>query len=139
MKTNWLNPSFRLSVALCRIGVGATFIVHGIGKLAKGPEQWIWLGKQMSLVGIDFAPAFWGFLASITEFAGGFFLTIGLLTRASSLMLAFVMTIAIIYSATKATEFGDVAYPISQLLIFLALMMAPESKLTHKVIKKIKQ
>lgn len=139
MKTHWITPSFQRSVALCRMGIGATFIIHGFIKLANGPEQWLWLGQQLSLLGIDFAPVFWGFLAAISEFTGGLFLLVGFFTRASSLMLASVMVIATIYSASQASAYGDIAYPVSQLLIFLALMMAPDTNLTHKVIKIIKR
>ena len=70
-----------------RIGIGLIFIIHGVPKLMGGVELWTQLGSTMSIVGISFAPAFWGFMAAITEVAGGLFIILGLLHRLVALMM----------------------------------------------------
>lgn len=78
-----------------RVGIGLMFaFVHGWPKLIGGPEKWEKIGGSMSTFGIDFAPAFWGFMASFAEFAGGLALAFGLLTRPFLLLLIATMIVA---------------------------------------------
>lgn len=65
-------PSKSTGLLLLRIGIGITFILHGWPKLAGGVAYWEAVGKAMEVVGITFAPAFWGFMAGFAETAGGF-------------------------------------------------------------------
>lgn len=83
---------FALFVA--RVGLGAMFMLHGEGKIFGGVEKWEKLGRSMENFGIDFAPAFWGFMASFAEFGGGALLILGLFTRPACFLLVITMIVA---------------------------------------------
>ena len=93
------TPSFikkpDLGLLILRVGLGIMFIVaHGLPKLLAGPERWTGVGGAMKRVGIEFAPALWGFLAGATELVGGILLILGVFVRPAAGGLVFVMVIA---------------------------------------------
>lgn len=67
---------------------------HGWGKVLGGPEQWAWLGGNMEMLGLGFAPTFWGFLSMLAEFVGALLVTLGLVTRPAALFVALNMLVA---------------------------------------------
>ena len=89
-----------------RIGIGIIFIIHGWPKLMGGVETWTQLGSTMSMVGITFAPSFWGFMAAAAEAIGGLFIIVGLLHRPVALMLIGTMIVAVIMHVTAGDSFG---------------------------------
>jgi putative oxidoreductase len=77
-----------------RLGIGIMFVVHGLPKLQGGPELWTQIGNAMSYIGVHRFPVMWGFLAAITETAGGILLLAGLIFKPACLLLMFVMFMA---------------------------------------------
>ncbi len=77
-----------------RVGLGIAFMLHGYPKITGGPEWWEQMGMAMKNIGISFAPVFWGFMASISEFGGGFLIVLGLFFRPACLLLFFTMLMA---------------------------------------------
>ena len=118
------NASLRTAFFLIRITFGIMFILHGYPKVFGGPEQWTGVGQAMSFVGLGFAPAFWGFMAAISEFAGGILLVIGLLTRPAALLLAFTMLIAVIMHIGVGDPIGTILHPVKGLVVFIAILWA---------------
>ena len=105
-----------------RIGLGAAFIMHGLPKLTGGPKLWASLGKSMGELGIDFLPAFWGFMAASTEGIGGIFLILGFCYRPVCLLLAFTMAVATVtVAAGKTANFGDYSHPLELAVVFFNL------------------
>ena len=52
---------FDLGLLVLRVGIGIMEAwVHGWPKLVGGPDRWKKLGAAVELVGIHFAPTFWG-------------------------------------------------------------------------------
>ena len=50
-----------LGLLVIRLGIGLSMLIfHGLDKIKGGPELWTKLGGDMSVVGIDFLPVFWG-------------------------------------------------------------------------------
>ncbi|MGE0206901.1 MAG: DoxX family protein [Candidatus Babeliales bacterium] len=119
--TPYLNG---LALTLIRIGIGILFIGHGYLKFVAGYSNWLWTGQQMALVGITFAPLFWGICAMLSELGGGICLMLGFYTRIAAAFMAFTMLIALIYHIKKGDSFTVYAFPLSQLLIFIGLMIA---------------
>ena len=109
---------------ILRVGVGIMFMTHGIPKLARGSAGWERLGHTMALVGIDFAPAFWGLLAGLTETFGGLCLVLGLWTRAVCLPLAFTMVMAAVNHLTKGDGLGKASHAIEACFVFVGLVFA---------------
>ncbi|MDF2565737.1 MAG: DoxX [Massilibacillus sp.] len=70
-----------------RIILGGMFIWHGFPKIMGGVEGWTALGKSLSVVGITFAPAMFGFFSAISEFVGGICFVLGLFYRIASFLL----------------------------------------------------
>jgi putative oxidoreductase len=119
-----------LGLLIIRIGLGTQFmVVHGFPKLFAGPEKWTQLGGAIGVFGIDFAPAFWGFMAAFAEGIGGLMLIIGLLTRPFSILLTITMTVA----AAMHLNAGDAAgWPIEVGIVFLGLAFTGPGKYSLK-------
>lgn len=94
MKTYFNKTNTNLGLLILRLGLGIQFILHGWPKISGGADKWAKLGESMSIVGIDFAHSFWGFMAAFAEFGGGVLLLIGLFVRPASALMAFTMLIA---------------------------------------------
>lgn len=114
---------------LVRVGIGLAFLgLHGYPKVIGGPKVWEAVGKSMSHVGVDFYPTFWGFMAGTTEALGGLFLMLGLFFRPTSLLLAFVMLIAMINHLAAGDGMGVASRPLEMMIVFLGLMIIGPGK-----------
>jgi putative oxidoreductase len=113
-----------IGLTVIRIGIGVLFIGHGYLKIKHGVGEWQWLGEQMAHLGIRFTPVFWGICAMLSEFGGGICLTIGLGTRIAACFMAFVMFVAIVHHIKKGDSYGYISFPLSQLVIFVGLIIA---------------
>jgi len=114
---------------ILRIGLGFAFILfHGYPKLAGGPEMWKAVGGAMSNVGIDFYPAFWGFMASIAETLGGLFLILGLFFRPTNIFLTFTMLVAMLNHLAAGDGMGVASRPLELMVVFIALIFIGPGK-----------
>src|ERR1700739_4526245 len=78
---------------LVRVGVGWNLIVHGWGKILRGPEQQgAMLAKDNAALGFKMA-----IFLTIFEFVGGIAITLGLFTR--------------VFAAAVAIEMGYLVWP----------------------------
>lgn len=111
-----------IGLLLLRIGIGTAFILHGWPKLAGGPERWAAIGQNMELIGISFAPAFWGFMASFAETAGGLLLILGLFWRVTCFLLLFTMIIATARHAAAGDGFNGYSHALEAAILFLSLV-----------------
>ncbi len=85
-----------IALLILRVGIGIMFILHGYPKMMGGMEKWISLGSYgMGSIGIDFFPAFWGFMAAFSEFFGGLMILFGIYIRYFSILLFITMLVAI--------------------------------------------
>ena len=107
-----------------RIGIGIIFIFHGFPKLMGGVETWTQLGSTMSVMGITFAPAFWGFMAAATEVGGGLFIIFGLLHRLVALMLIFTMVVALLVHVAAGDPFAVYSNALKALVVFVAFAIS---------------
>jgi putative oxidoreductase len=116
---------------LLRVGIGLMFVVvHGFPKVAGGPQAWESLGKTMAILGITFAPMFWGFMATASEFAGGICLVSGVLFRPACLLMAFTMFIAEL--ANLHGGYGLASQPLELLILFLSFIFIGPGKFTFR-------
>lgn len=117
------TSELNIGLAVIRIGIGLLFIIHGYLKLMKGPAEWRWAGEQMGNLGIRFTPIFWGICALLSELLGGICLVIGLGTRIAAAFMAFTMFVAVVYHVKKGDSYGYISFPLSQLVIFIGLII----------------
>jgi len=113
---------------LLRIGVGVMFIIHGFPKLAGGPKGWEGLGGSMNVIGIDFLPVFWGFMAAATETFGGFLLIVGLFYRPACILLVFTMIIAALVHFGKGDGLQGASHAIELGIVFFSLIFIGPGK-----------
>ncbi|PWS27981.1 DoxX family protein [Pedobacter yonginense] len=113
---------------LLRIGIGILFITHGFPKLAGGPEGWTGLGGSMKVVGINFLPVFWGFMAAATETFGGFLLILGLFFRPVCILLVFTMAIAALGHLNNGEGLQAASHAIEMGIVFLSLIFIGPGK-----------
>ena len=113
---------------LLRIGIGIMFIIHGFPKLAGGPQGWEGLGGSMKVIGIDFLPVFWGFMAAATETFGGFLLIVGLFYRPACILLVFTMIIAALVHFGKGDGLQGASHAIELGIVFFSLIFIGPGK-----------
>lgn len=129
MIKNFLNKYSDAGILFLRIGIGFAFIfVHGWGKIMGGPELWGKIGGSMANLGITFAPVFWGFMASISEFGGGILILLGLFTRPASAFMAFTMLVAFMQHTSKLDPWNRAIYPMEMFAVFMALLFIGAGK-----------
>ncbi|RSK41159.1 DoxX family protein [Hymenobacter perfusus] len=110
-----------LGLLLLRVGIGVMFTLHGYPKLTGGVEAWTQIGGTMKLVGINFAPAFWGFLAAAAEAVGGQLLAIGLFFRVACVFLLGTMIMATIMHLSSGDNFNAYSHALESAILFLSL------------------
>lgn len=113
---------------ILRVGLGVMMMTHGLPKIMDGPAGWEGLGGSMKVVGINFLPSVWGFLAAISEGLGGFLLILGLFFRPVNMMLVFTMIIAALVHFAKGDGLSGASHAIELGIVFLALIFIGPGK-----------
>ena len=112
-----------------RIGLGIMMMVHGFPKLSGGVETWTKIGGSMQLVGLDFFPVGWGFMAAATEAVGGMFLVLGLFFRPVNILLLFTMIIAsLVHLLDPKQGINEASHAIELGIVFLSLIFIGPGK-----------
>jgi putative oxidoreductase len=114
-------PAFHVGLLLLRIGLGISFMAHGLPKLAGGPEGWASLGGAMANWGITFAPGFWGFIGAMAEFGGGLLLLLGLFFRPVCFVLVFTMATATSVHLKNGDSFSTLSHALEMGIVFFSL------------------
>ncbi|MEK7673206.1 MAG: DoxX family protein [Patescibacteria group bacterium] len=117
-----------LGILILRVGIGISFILYGWAKIQGGEEVLIMLGNAMAKFGITFAPKFWGTLAVASEFVGGIFLILGLLTRPAAAIMAFTMLIAVSEHIAMGDPVHIVMHPVELFTVFVSLVFIGAGK-----------
>lgn len=115
-------------ILILRVGLGVMMMVHGLPKIMGGPAGWEGLGGSMKVVGIDFLPTVWGFLAAISEGLGGFLLILGLFFRPVNMMLVCTMIIAALVHFAKGDGINGASHAIELGVVFLGLIFIGPGK-----------
>ncbi len=123
MQEETSNRLTNVGLLILRIGLGIIMMAHGIPKLAGGVELWQKLGGAMGVFGINFAPAFWGFMAAFSESIGGLFLLLGIGVRIFAALLAFTMLVAFLMHAHKGDGFKVYSHALSLAVVFFAIVV----------------
>jgi putative oxidoreductase len=128
MKLEFLRAYKHVGLLIARLGIGLSFILHGYPKMFAGPERWAKLGGVMKLVGIDFLPTFWGFMAAFAEFGGGILMILGFYFRPAVLLMAITMAMALRMHLAKGDPFTTYSHAMELGLTFLCLLFVGPGK-----------
>ncbi len=112
-----------LGLLILRIGLGIMFIFHGSPKLFGGPETWVKVGSNMSLLGINFWFIFWGLIAALSEFVGAILLITGLYFTPACVLLLLTMLVATIGSLSAGDPFSEFSHPLELAIVFFSLIV----------------
>jgi putative oxidoreductase len=129
MFKNFFSKHSDAGILIMRVGIGIAFIAaHGWAKITGGPALWAKIGTAMSRYGITFAPEFWGFMASISEFGGGILILLGLFTRPAAFFMAFTMLTAALQHLSRLDPWSRVIHPVEMLSVFIAIIFIGAGK-----------
>jgi putative oxidoreductase len=107
-----------------RLMLGTTLLFsHGLPKLL-APNRWEREGAAMAMLGITFAPVFWGFMAGFTETVAGLCFWLGLAVRPNAIVMLWVMFVAASRSVLMGQGLrGGNAHPVDFAAGALALLL----------------
>ena len=128
MILTFLNKHQHIGLLILRIGFGCMFLYHGLPKLFGGPEKWEKVGAAMGAFGITFIPAFWGFMAAISESLGGICLILGFFLRPACILLTITMLVAASGHLSRGEGLGGAAHAIKAGIVFLSLILIGPGK-----------
>ncbi len=128
MVLTFLDKHRDIGLLIVRIGLGCMFLFHGLPKLFGGPEKWERLGGAMAAFGITFLPAFWGFMAAISESLGGICLIFGLFLRPACILLTITMLVATVSHLSRGDGVGGASHAIEVGIVFLSLILIGPGK-----------
>ena len=146
MKTifkNLIESNAGFAPLALRIPIGIIFMAHGAQKLFGWYGGYGLEGTGGWMESIGLAPGFlMALLAGSAEFFGGLFILLGLLTRLSSVALAFTMVVAIfsvhfangLFMSNNGYEFGLALLAAS---VSLALSGGGKASLDNKLSEKL--
>ncbi|MGE5693286.1 MAG: DoxX family protein [Candidatus Zixiibacteriota bacterium] len=117
-----------MGLLILRIGFGGMYLFHGWPKLSAGPERWTKLGGAMGNLGIDFFPAFWGFMAAAAEFFGGLCLIFGLLFGWAALLMAATMAVAAVNHFSRGDGLSGASHAIENGIVLFSLLFIGPGK-----------
>ena len=113
---------------ILRIGIGIMFVFHGYPKLIAGPETWAMIGGSMKVLGIGFAQTAWGFMAALSECAGGILLILGFFARPACFFLLSTMIVATMMHIGKGDSFLKYSHAMESAILFLSLILIGPGK-----------
>ncbi|MGF1923561.1 MAG: DoxX family protein [Bacteroidia bacterium] len=114
---------------IIRVGLGVMMMLHGFPKLSGGIDSWTQIGGSMKIVGIDFFPVGWGFMAAATEAVGGLFLLMGLFFRPVNILLVLTMIMAsLVHLSDPKQGIMDASHAIELGVVFLGLLFIGPGK-----------
>lgn len=119
-----------IGLLILRLGVGATFMTHGIPKLQSGPEMWTQIGAAMGNFGIHFWPTFWGFMAALSEGGGGFLMILGIFFRPVMVFMFITMVVAATHHLAAGDGIQIASNAIRAGVVFLSLIFIGPGKYT---------
>lgn len=114
------KPNFGLLVL--RVAIGAMTMAHGIPMFMGGSKTLKEMGAHMAILGINFMPVVWGFMAALAQTLGGFLFAIGLFFRPVCIVLTFTMVVASLYHWDAGHAYTVASHAYKMAALFLAMM-----------------
>ncbi len=120
MKKWFQSPNFGL--LFMRVALGLIMVSYGVPMLLGGKLSLVSTGSAMALIGVHFAPFFWGVMAALSYIIGGVFYAIGFFFRPVSMILCFDMAMAVLFHIHKGDSFVKMAHALELACVFFSLL-----------------
>ena len=134
MMKKYFKINVDVALLILRVGIGIMFIQHGYPKMIGGVERWAGLGSYgMGSIGIDFYPAFWGFMAAFSELFGGLMILLGIYMRLFSMLLFITMLVAANTHLMGGDGIMGSSHAIESTIIFLSLFFSGAGKYSIQI------
>ncbi|MGF1448623.1 MAG: DoxX family protein [Opitutales bacterium] len=125
-----------IGLLIIRVGIGVMFVLHGIPKIAGGPDTWQGLAGAV-IPGVEGVVAnALGLSAAIAEIAGGILLALGIpkLYQVGMILLIGVMAGATLSKLTAGgftfmTFAYNVGWPLEMMILFIGLLLIGPGRL----------
>jgi putative oxidoreductase len=129
MILTFLNKYRDAGLLFLRVGFGLAYIfIHGLPKILGGPERWEKVGSAMGMIGVNFAPKFWGLVAGCSELVGGLFLILGFFFRPACMLIAYVMFMAVLVKFGRGQGIFGAAHALENGIVLIALILIGPGK-----------
>lgn len=125
-----LNKYADVGLLLLRIGLGISFVMHGLGKFMGGSPVLTGVGSAVGNLGITQGHYIFGILAASSEMIGGLLLLTGAFFRPACLLLLFVMAMALTFHLSRGDGFNTYAHALELAVVFLGLFFVGPGKLS---------
>ncbi|MBM3265297.1 MAG: DoxX family protein [candidate division Zixibacteria bacterium] len=131
-----------LGLLIVRVGMGLSMaLFHGWGKIS-APDRWVQIGGNMQRFGIDFAPAWWGFMAGFSEFVCSLLIAVGLFFRPATCLLGFTMFVAAVRHLSLPADdpgggFSGASHALEFLVVCIGLLLSGPGKYSLMPGKKV--
>lgn len=123
LSMRWANKYQDEGLLVMRVGLGLMFmIVHGWPKLLAGPEGWAKVGSAMPNFGVVAFSQGWGFMATLSQFVGGFCLVMGWMFRPAVAFLAITMLVAAYDHLSGGEGWSKASHAIEVGVVFIGLL-----------------
>ena len=95
----------------------------------------------MKILGITFAPVFWGFMAAFTEFFGSILLMLGALFRPAAALLAFNMFVAMLLHVNLPADhqmagWWHASHALELVIVYVGLILTGPGRYAFRLIGK---
>jgi putative oxidoreductase len=123
-----------IGLLIVRLGIGASMLIfHGYGKISGGTALWEKLGSNLNIIGIDFYPVFWGFMAAFSESICSLLIMIGVLFRPAAALLTVTMSVAVLRHLTLPEDeagagWSGASHALEMLAIYIGLFFLGPGK-----------
>ena len=116
--SKWLNSLQPFGALLLRLVLGASMAFHGYQKVVPHGALHHYAYSTIPALGL---PYWLGYVSALTEFLGGTFLLLGLLTRFFAFLIAINMAVAILFVTCHRGYIGS-EYVLALLAIALMVL-----------------
>ena len=108
---------------IIRLGLGAAFMMHGLGKFQGGEKVLTMVGSAMGNLGLTGGFYAFGVLAASSELLGGLLVLLGAFFRPACLMILSVLSMALLMHLKHGDSFNVFSHAAELLVVFLGLFL----------------
>ncbi len=119
-----------VGLLLIRIGLGISFVIHGLLMFLGGGQTLTMVGSVVGHLGIAHGHYVFGILAAAGQMAGGLLMVAGWLFRPACLLLLWIMAMALTFHFSRGDSYNTYSHALEMAVVFLGLLFVGPGKLS---------